>query len=188
MPNVEGRILEPNEEGIGELIVRGDNVMLGYYDNQEATDEVIKDGWLYTGDLAYFDEEGYLFICGRKKNVIVMKNGKNVFPEEIENLINVLPYVEESMVFTREKANDFVLWAKVVYDKNYLTENDMTFEQLQALFDQDMTEINAGMPAYKMVKKYYLSDKPTIKTTTAKTKRADEMKEILKELTELQLI
>ena len=176
MPNVEGRILEPNEEGIGELIVRGDNVMLGYYDNQEATDEVIKDGWLYTGDLAYFDEEGYLFICGRKKNVIVMKNGKNVFPEEIENLINVLPYVEESMVFTREKANDFVLWAKVVYDKNYLTENDMTFEQLQALFDQDMTEINAGMPAYKMVKKYYLSDKPTIKTTTAKTKRADEMK------------
>ena len=188
MPNVEGRILEPNEEGIGELIGRGDNVMLGYYDNQEATDEVIKDGWLYTGDLAYFDEEGYLFICGRKKNVIVMKNGKNVFPEEIENLINVLPYVEESMVFTREKANDFVLWAKVVYDKNYLTENDMTFEQLQALFDQDMTEINAGMPAYKMVKKYYLSDKPTIKTTTAKTKRADEMKEILKELTELQLI
>ncbi|MFR8518355.1 MAG: AMP-binding protein, partial [Emergencia timonensis] len=148
MPNVEGRILEPNEEGIGELIVRGDNVMLGYYDNQEATDEVIKDGWLYTGDLAYFDEEGYLFICGRKKNVIVMKNGKNVFPEEIENLINVLPYVEESMVFTREKANDFVLWAKVVYDKNYLTENDMTFEQLQALFDQDMAEINAGMPAY----------------------------------------
>ena len=188
MPNVEGRILEPNEEGIGELIVRGDNVMLGYYDNQEATDEVIKDGWLYTGDLAYFDEEGYLFICGRKKNVIVMKNGKNVFPEEIENLINVLPYVEESMVFTREKANDFVLWAKVVYDKNYLTENDMTFEQLQALFDQDMAEINAGMPVYKMVKKYYLSDKPTIKTTTAKTKRADEMKEILKELTELQLI
>ena len=188
MPNVEGRILEPNEEGIGELIVRGDNVMLGYYDNQEATDEVIKDGWLYTGDLAYFDEEGYLFICGRKKNVIVMKNGKNVFPEEIENLINVLPYVEESMVFTREKANDFVLWAKVVYDKNYLTENDMTFEQLQALFDQDMAEINAGMPAYKMVKKYYLSDKPTIKTTTAKTKRADEMKEILKELTELQLV
>ena len=188
MPNVEGRIPEPNEEGIGELIVRGDNVMLGYYDNQEATDEVIKDGWLYTGDLAYFDEEGYLFICGRKKNVIVMKNGKNVFPEEIENLINVLPYVEESMVFTREKANDFVLWAKVVYDKNYLTENDMTFEQLQALFDQDMAEINAGMPAYKMVKKYYLSDKPTIKTTTAKTKRADEMKEILKELTELQLI
>lgn len=188
MPNVEGRILEPNEEGIGELIVRGDNVMLGYYDNQEATDEVIKDGWLYTGDLAYFDEEGYLFICGRKKNVIVMKNGKNVFPEEIENLINVLPYVEESMVFTREKANDFVLWAKVVYDKNYLTESDMTFDQLQALFDQDMAEINAGMPAYKMVKKYYLSDKPTIKTTTAKTKRADEMKEILKELTELQLI
>ena len=188
MPNVEGKILDPNDEGIGELIVRGDNVMLGYYDNQEATDEVIKDGWLYTGDLAYFDDEGYLFICGRKKNVIVMKNGKNVFPEEIENLINVLPYVEESMVFTREKTNDFVLWAKVVYDKDYLNENDMTLEQLQEQFDRDMAEINAGMPAYKMVKKYYLSDRPTVKTTTAKTKRADEMHEIIKELTELALI
>lgn len=187
MPNVEGKIFEPNEEGIGELIVRGDNVMLGYYDNQEATDEVIVDGWFHTGDLAYFDEEGYLFICGRKKNVIVMKNGKNVFPEEIENLINVLPYVEESIVFTREKASDFVLWAKVVYDKEYLEENGLTEEQLKEQLDRDMDEINAKMPSYKMVKKYFLSDKPTIKNTTAKTKRNDEMKQIMNELSELGL-
>lgn len=92
------------------------------------------------------------------------------------------------MVFTREKTNDFVLWAKVVYDKEYLSENDMTLDQLQEQFDRDMAEINAGMPAYKMVKKYYLSDRPTVKTTTAKTKRADEMHEIIKELTELALI
>lgn len=187
MPNVEAKILDPNEEGIGELIVRGDNVMLGYYDNQEATDEVLIDGWFHTGDLAYIDEEGYLFISGRKKNVIVMKNGKNVYPEEIENLINVLPYVEESMVFTREKANDFVLWAKVVYDKGYLADYNMTAEELAAKLDEDMNRINAGMPAYKMVKKYFLSDKPTIKTTTAKTKRNEEMKQIQDELKELGL-
>lgn len=187
MPNVEAKILDPGEEGIGELVVRGDNVMLGYYDNQEATDEVLIDGWFHTGDLAYIDEDGYLFISGRKKNVIVMKNGKNVYPEEIENLINVLPYVEESMVFTREKANDFVLWAKVVYDKGYLTEYNMTAEELAAKLDEDMDRINAGMPAYKMVKKYFLSDKPTIKTTTAKTKRNEEIKQIQEELKELGL-
>ncbi len=187
MPNVEGRILEPDEEGIGELIVRGDNVMLGYYDDPEATDEVITDGWFHTGDLARFDEEGYLFICGRKKNVIVMKNGKNVFPEEIENLINVLPYVEESMVFTREKASDFVLWAKVVYDPEYLQENGLTPEQLKEQLDRDMDEINRTMPSYKMVKKYFLSDKPTVKTTTAKTKRSDELQQIMNELEALGL-
>ncbi|MGF6376250.1 long-chain acyl-CoA synthetase [Clostridiales Family XIII bacterium PM5-7] len=178
MPNVEGKLVDVNEEGIGELAVRGGNVMLGYYENQEATDEMIIDGWLHTGDLAYFDEEGYLFICGRKKNVIVMKNGKNVYPEEIENQINFLPYVDESMVFTRDKATDVVLWAKVVYDKEYLKEHQMTEEELQAKLDQDMTEINKTMPAYKMVKKYYLSDKPTIKTTTGKTKRNIEIKNI----------
>ncbi|NBH62929.1 long-chain fatty acid--CoA ligase [Anaerotruncus sp. 80] len=187
MPNVEGKIVDVNEEGIGELVVRGDNVMLGYYDNQEATDEMIVDGWLHTGDLAYFDEEGYLFICGRKKNVIVMKNGKNVYPEEIENLINVLPYVEESMVFTRNKASDVVLWVKIVYDKSYLDEKGMSLDDLQAQLDLDMAEINATMPAYKMVKKYFLSDKPTIKTTTQKTKRNEELKQIEAEMKELGL-
>lgn len=116
-----------------------------------------------------------------------MKNGKNVYPEEIENLINVLPYVEESMVFTRNKANDFVLWAKVVYDKGYLSEHNMTAETLAEKLDEDMDQINAGMPAYKMVKKYFLSDKPTIKTTTAKTKRNEEIKQIQEELKELGL-
>ncbi|MGN0659290.1 MAG: AMP-binding protein [Emergencia sp.] len=187
MPNVEAKIIEPSEEGIGELAVRGDNVMLGYYDDPEATAEVLRDGWFYTGDLAYFDEEGYLFICGRKKNVIVMKNGKNVYPEEIENLINVLPYVEESMVFTREKATDVVLWAKVVYNKGYLTEQGLSEEELAARLDADMATINRAMPAYKMVRKYFLSDRPTIKTTTAKTKRNEEMKQIQEELAEKNL-
>ncbi len=187
MPNVEGKLIDVNEEGIGELIVRGDNMMLGYYDNQEATDEMIQDGWLHTGDLTYFDKDGYLFICGRKKNVIVMKNGKNVYPEEIENQINFLPYVDESMVFTKERATDLVLWAKVVYDKEYLKDHNMTVEELSKKLDQDMEEINNTMPAYKMVKKYFLSEIPTIKTTTAKTKRNVEIKQIDKEMESLGL-
>ncbi len=187
MPNVEGKIIDKNDEGVGELIVRGENVMLGYYDNQEATDEILQDGWLHTGDLAYFDEDGYLFICGRKKNVIVMKNGKNVFPEEIENNINLIPYVSESMVFTRNKVNDVVLWAKIVYDKEYLRENNMTLDDLKQKLDEDMDKINASMPAYKMIKRYYLSDVPTIKTTTQKTKRNEEIKVIEKEIENMDM-
>ena len=184
MPNVEARIDDPDDEGIGELVVRGDNVMLGYYDDPEATEEVMEDGWFHTGDLAYFDKDGYLFITGRKKNVIVMKNGKNVFPEEIENLINFLPYVSESMVFTQNRQNDYVLWVKVVCDKEYLKEHDLDDEAVNAMFEKDLAEINDSMPAYKMVKRFFISDRPTIKTTTMKTKRREEIKQIEEELAE----
>ena len=185
--NVEGRIIDKDEDGIGELIVRGDNVMQGYYNDPEATNEVLKDGWLHTGDLAYFDEEGFLFICGRKKNVIVMKNGKNVFPEEIEAQINELPYIDESMVFTRNKLNDVVLWVKGVYSKSYLKEHGMSLEQLKEKFDLDLDGINAQMPSYKMIKKHFLSELPTIKTTTQKLKRRDELKQINEELKDNEL-
>ncbi|XVG94876.1 AMP-binding protein [Eubacteriales bacterium KG127] len=184
MPNVEGKIFQPGEDGIGELIVRGDNVMLGYYGDEDATKEVIVDEWFHTGDLAYFDEDGYLFITGRKKNVIVMKNGKNVFPEEIENLVNVLPYVNESMLFTRNKHNDVVLWLKVVYDKEYLREKKISLTQLEKIFERDLDEINRTMPVVKRVHKYFLSDKSTIKTTTQKTKRNLEIAQIDEELKE----
>ncbi len=184
MPNVEARIDDPDDEGIGELVVRGDNVMLGYYDDPAATEEVMEDGWFHTGDLAYFDKDDYLFITGRKKNVIVMKNGKNVFPEEIENLINFLPYVSESMVFTQNRQNDYVLWVKVVCDKEYLKEHDLDDEAVNAMFEKDLAEINDSMPAYKMVKRFFISDRPTIKTTTMKTKRREEIKQIEEELVE----
>lgn len=184
MPNVEAKIIDPNDEGIGELVVRGDNVMIGYYDDDAATNEVLIDGWFHTGDLAYFDEEGYLFITGRKKNVIVMKNGKNVFPEEIENLVNILPYVSESMLFTRHKHNDIVLWLKVVYDSAYFKEHSITLEELEQKFQKDLDGINDTMPAVKRVHRYFLSDRPTIKTTTQKTKRNVEIEEINKELKE----
>lgn len=184
MPNVEGRIVDPNEEGIGELVVRGDNVMLGYYGDEDATNAVIVDGWFHTGDLAYFDDDGYLFITGRKKNVIVMKNGKNVFPEEIENLVNGLPYIEESILFTKDKHSDVVLWLKAVYDKNYLEENNVSLTDLEDKFKADMERINQTMPAVKRVNKFFLSDRPTVKTTTQKTKRNLEIEEIYREMSE----
>ena len=187
MPNVEARIDDPDEDGIGELVVRGNNVMLGYYDDPEATEEVMEDGWFHTGDLAYFDKDRYLFITGRKKNVIVMKNGKNVFPEEIENLINFLPYVSESMVFTQSRGADYVLWVKVVCDQEYLREHALSEDDIKAKFESDLDAINETMPAYKMVKRFFISDRPTIKTTTMKTKRREEIKQIEEELEERDL-
>ncbi len=184
MPNFEGKILEPNEDGIGELAVRGDSVMLGYYENKEATDAVLKDGWFKTGDYAYFDKDGYLYICGRKKNVIVMKNGKNIFPEEIENHLNRLPYVEESMVFSKDKASDLVLCAKLVYSEEYLNDAKLSLDELQALAEKDIDKINKTTPSYKMIKKFFLSNRPTVKTSTRKTKRNEELAEIAKELEE----
>ena len=187
MPNVEAMIADPDADGIGELVVKGDNVMLGYYDDPGATEEVMEGEWFHTGDLAYFDKDNYLFITGRKKNVIVMKNGKNVFPEEIENIINFLPYVSESMVFTQNKLNDYVLWVKVVCDQEYMREHGLGRDDVTTMFERDLAEINDTMPAYKMVKHFFISDRPTIKTTTMKTKRREEIKQIEAELEELGL-
>lgn len=185
LTNLEVQIIDPDENGIGELIVKGDGVMLGYYEDEVSTTEVLEEnGWFHTGDLAYIDEDGYVFISGRKKNVIVMKNGKNVFPEEIEELINRLPYVSESMVFPMTKTNDLAIWAKVVCDKEYMDENNLSTYDLEELFKKDVEEINGSMPSYKRINKFYISDIPTIKTTTAKTKRTEEMKVIERELEE----
>lgn len=185
LPNIETRIDDPDENGIGELCVRGDNVMMGYSGDEEATREVIsEDGWFHTGDLGYFDKDNYLWITGRKKNVIVLKSGKKVFPEEIETLINFLPYVEESMVFSRIWCGDISLWVKVVYSDQYLAQNKLTREDLEKKFAQDLERINATLPRYKEIRHFFLSNRPTVKTTTQKTKRNPERAEIEKELTE----
>jgi len=133
--NVDIKIEKPNQEGIGEIVASGPNVMLGYYENEEATKEVIEidengTRWFHTGDLAYQDKDGYIYIAGRKKNVIVLKNGKNIYPEELELLINNLPYVEESMVFGMPKEEDLVVSAKIVYNKEYKEEKRRGFSSI----------------------------------------------------------
>ena len=180
LPEVEIKIDNPNEEGIGEIIAKGPNIMLGYYEMEEETSEVLKNGWFYTGDLGYIDKDGFLFITGRKKNVIVLKNGKNIYPEEIELLINNLPYVSESMVFGFPKDNDLLLSAKIVYNKDYVSEKygNISEKDLKEIIWKDIKNINSNLANYKHIKNLVITDEPMIKTTTQKVKRFEELKRI----------
>ena len=178
MRSVRIHIDSPDENGIGEVVVYGPNVMHGYYQLPEETDEVIKDGWFYTGDLGRLDEKGRLWICGRKKNVIVMKNGKNIFPEELETLIGDLPYVAENMIFTRDKHNELVIWVKIVYNKAYLDQEGLSKEAFVEVVKKDLGAINDTLPAYKYVNHFILTDEPMIMTTSMKVKRPLEIKAI----------
>lgn len=178
--SVDIKIDNPNEDGIGEIIAKGPNVMLGYYENEEATNDVIKDGWFYTGDLGYIDKDGFLFITGRKKNVIVLKNGKNIFPEELESLITTLPYVEENMVFGKPKGDDLLLSVKIVYNEEYVKEKypEISEEELKTVIWNDIKDINKKLPNYKHIKNLIITKEPMIKTTTAKIKRFEEEKNL----------
>ena len=176
LPDVETKIVDADENGIGELIARGPNIMLGYYQNEDATNEVLKDGWFYTGDLAKIDEDGYIFIAGRKKNVIVLKNGKNVFPEEVECLINKVDGVKESLVFGKESYSDkeeLKVNALIVVDVAKMNKmyNAYTFEDMHKVLSDQIKKINKLMPAYKSIKSIIISDKDLIKTATNKVKR-----------------
>jgi len=182
-PSVEAKIFEPNDEGIGEIVVRGDSVMLGYLNNEEATKDAIVDGWFHTGDLGYFDKDEFLFITGRKKNVIVLKNGKNIYPEEIESLINDIPGVKESFVFGRPEngdKDDLKLACKVVYDPEIIKKQyKLTDEaEIKEKIWKEIKEINKKMPTYKYVKELIITDKELIKTTTLKIKRFEELKNL----------
>lgn len=167
MPGVEVKINEPDEDGIGELFAKGPNIMKGYLDDDEANAKVFVDGWFNTGDLARIDEDGYIFITGRKKNVIVLKNGKNIYPEEIETLIDKLPYVVENIVSGQEQGEDYRLVATVVYDPEKFGPED----DIKAIVDEDVEKINADMPKYKRIKEVFLTTEPFEKTTTQKIKR-----------------
>ena len=177
-------IVNKDENGIGEIRVKGPNVMLGYYEMPELTKEVLRDGWFYTGDLGCFDKNGILYITGRNKNMIVLRNGKKVFPEELETLVNRLELVEESMVFGMpdEKAKDDVkVSVKIVYNKEVVKEKyaDKTQDELYKIIWEQIKELNKSFPRYKHIQKLILTDEELIKTTTKKVKRQEEMKKIL---------
>ena len=181
-PSLEAKIVEPNELGIGELAVKGPSVMLGYYNYEEKG--VTDDGWLLTGDLGYIDSEGFIFLTGRKKSVIVLKNGKNVYPEEIETLIDKIPGVKESFVFARPDKDDenaVKLGVKIVYDKETVKEtygvNEI--EEIRKVLWDKVKEVNRKMPTYKYIKEMILTEEELIKTTTLKVKRFEEIKTVL---------
>lgn len=176
VPSVEVKIKDKNKDGIGELIVKGPSVMLGYYDNEEATKEVLKDGWFCTGDLAKIDEEGYIYICGRKKSVIVLKNGKNIFPEEMENLVNKIEGVKESFVFGKQQSedkDDIKINIKLVFDREVVEEfyKVKTDDEIYKVLSNQIKEINKVMPSYKAIRGVLITEKELIKTTTNKIKR-----------------
>lgn len=176
LPNLKVEIDNPDEDGIGEIKCKGTSIMMGYYGNQEATAEVIKDGWFYTGDSGFIDADGFVHITGRKKNVIITGNGKNVFPEEIETLLNRSPYIKESLVFGKGLSDgDTVICAKIVPDKEKIEEdiknNSAPGSTVQTIIEAEVKNINKSMVTYKYIKEFTLQDEEFVKTTTKKIKR-----------------
>ena len=181
-PSLQSKIVEPNELGIGELAVKGPSVMIGYYGLDDGS--ITEDGWFLTGDLAYIDKDGFIFITGRKKNVIVLKNGKNIYPEELENLVNKIPGVSESFVYgkpTEEDKTDLKVCVKIVYDKEKIKEEYGVedLEEIRKILWNKVKEINRTMPTYKYIKEMILTEDELIKTTTLKIKRFEEMKTVV---------
>ena len=179
-PSVKIKIVDKDENGVGEIYAKGPNVMLGYYQNEEATKEVFDKEWFKTGDLGYIDKKGFLFLCGRKKSVIVLKNGKNVFPEELENVINRIEGVKESFVYGKPEPDDEIdlkLCAKIVYDKNIMADayGITAEEEIYDLLWEKIKEVNKTMPPYKYIKEITVTQEELIKTTTQKIKRHEEM-------------
>lgn len=175
MPGTDVKIVDPDEDGIGEIICRGPSVMIGYYDNPEETAKVLRDGWLYTGDYGRMDEDGFLYICGRKKNVIVTKNGKNIFPEEIEYYLMKSPYIEEVLVsgIVDKKSGDTIVIAEIFPSYQVITDEigQVSEDGLRDFIKAAVEEANDQMPLYKRVKRFTLRKDDFEKTTTRKIKR-----------------
>ena len=178
----EVKIDNPNEEGVGELMAKGPSIMLGYYENEEATKSTLEpDGWLHTGDLAKIDKDGYIYICGRKKSVIVLNNGKNVFPEELEILLNKIEGIKESFVYEKkEEDGDVKVCVKIVFDREMIKElyNIEGDENIREFLWKKVKEVNGMMPKYKAIREMIITEEELIKTTTLKIKRHEEMKKI----------
>ncbi len=173
---------ENENSNIGQIIVKGDNVMLGYYYDPQATKKALKNGWFYTGDLGYFDLRGNLVITGREKNVIVTSNGKNIFPEELESLINKIPLVGESMVYGKKRNNsdkDVIVALRITLDKEQMEEkfgkNMPSNAEIYGIISEEIKRINRMMSPYKAIKELEIKKDDFIKTTTMKIKRKEEI-------------
>jgi len=178
LPRVELKINNPDSDGVGEVYAKGPNVMLGYYKNEQITKEAFDNGWFRTGDIGFIDEDGFLHISGRKKNVIIAKNGKNVFPEEIEDILLKSPYILEVVVYgEKDPKQDEIIAAQIVVDAETFIEYSehkgvkITKELLNEIISDEVKKANNSLTSYKQIKKFYIRDQEFEKTTTQKIKR-----------------
>lgn len=175
MPNTQIKIIEPDQDGVGEIICKSDSVMLGYYNNPEQTEQTLRDGWLYTGDYGYFDEDGFLYITGRKKNVIVTKNGKNIFPEEVEFYILKNTYILECVVYgvEEEPGGETIVCAEIYPDYDAIEEDfgKKSETEIKKILKRFVDEANDNIPMYKRVKRFCLRETEFEKNASKKIKR-----------------
>ena len=175
LPGTEVKIYNPDEKGIGEIICRGPSVMLGYYRDDDATREALRNGWLHTGDYGYFDQDGFLYVSGRKKSVIITKHGKNIFPEEVEFYLTESEYIEEALVHGIDGLrNDDVIIKAEIFPNYPLFENEnpeVSEDYIEEKIGEIIEKINDTVPKYKRIKRYYIRKTEFEKTTTKKIKR-----------------
>ena len=177
MPGMEIKVVNKGNDGVGEIVFKGPSVMLGYYNNKEATEEVLRGGWFYTGDLGYVDNDGYIYITGRLKNVIITQNGKNVYPEELENYLKNISCIDEAMVWGQNSEideRDTIIAATVTLDEEALTEaigEDYTDEEKRDFIWEEVDKINENLPLFKKIKKVVIKEDDFEKTTAKKIKR-----------------
>ena len=186
MPKVKVKIDNPDENGIGEIILQGDNVFKGYLNDPEKTNEVLINGWCHTGDIGYIDENGFIFITGRQKDMIVLDNGKKIFPEEIEHVLMDLEYIKDVLVFADNSNgdDDLKLTAKIRINKKEIQEMypNLEYNQILQKIWNDIKEINTTFPKYKYIKDVLITEEEFIKTTTLKIKRFKEVEQTKEEL------
>lgn len=171
------KIDNPNENGEGEILIKSDTLMLGYYEDEENTKEAIVNGWFKSGDIGYIDSDGDIHITGRCKNVIVTKNGKNIYPEEIELLLNDIKEIKECIICGRDSGrnDDLIITAVVVpeynfIEKEYNIKKDEA-EKIHNILDKKIREVNKKLSSYKVIKNIEIQSEEFEKTTTMKIKR-----------------
>lgn len=178
LPSVQIKINEPDENGSGEIWAKAPSVMIGYYKNEKATNEAFSEGWFKTGDIGYIDKDGFLHINGRKKNVIISKSGKNVFPEEIEDILNRSPFILESLVYgEKDIKQDEIIAVQLVVDAEAFIEyasmrkEQITEELIHGVIAEEIEKVNKQLAGYKQIKKFHIRENEFEKTTTQKIKR-----------------
>ncbi len=177
LPGLEVRIDGAGSDGVGEIVVKGPSVMMGYYEDPENTAEALKDGWFYTGDLGFIDDDGFVHITGRKKNVIVTKNGQNIYPEEVETLLNKSRYIKECIVFGKDDPvyGDIVVSATIVPEMEIIESEfegrKPTEDEIREIIRKEVKEVNKSLVTYKYVKDFNIRYEEFEKTTTRKIKR-----------------